>query len=122
KKLLADLDNAKFEVREKATRMLGERFEIYKDLIQLKRQDPSISLETQNRLDQILAGQADAQRVSQAVAALNLSEDAAYLVSLFEHVPAEAIPRFIGHLEKVTGQKLGSDPATWKAWVKNGRK
>jgi hypothetical protein len=118
KKLLADLDSAKFVIREKASRLLNDRFEIYRDLMQEKLKDKSISLEVKTRLNKILAEHTDARWVSQVVAALNLTQDAGYLVSLLDHVTPEEAPRLLGHLEKTTGQKLGSDPVAWKAWAK----
>jgi hypothetical protein len=117
KQLLADLDDDQMVVREKATRLLNERFEVHKDLIQEKLRDKSIPLEVQKRLQQILDGQSESARANQAVAALNLTQDSAYVVSLLDQVPADQVPRLIQHLEKLTGQKHGTDVAGWKEWA-----
>jgi len=122
KKLLADLDDDKMVVREKASRLLNERFEVHKDLIQEKLRDKSISLEAQKRLQEIVDHQGDSARANQVVTALNLTQDPGYLVTLLDHVSAEQAPRLISQLEKLTGQKHGSDPAAWKEWARKNLK
>ena len=47
--LLEDLDSDKREVRERATRLLDNLFDLYKDLIQQKLQDKSCSAEVRSR-------------------------------------------------------------------------
>jgi hypothetical protein len=122
KRLLADLDDDKIVVREKASRLLKERFEVHKDLIQEKLRDKASPLEVQKRLQQILDGQADSARANQIVTALNLTQDAAYVVSLLDHAAPDQISPIIHHLEQITGEKHGSDPAAWKEWARKGRK
>jgi hypothetical protein len=122
KQLLAELDSEKFAVRERASRLLSKGFEVYKDLIRERLQDPATSLETRNRLQKVVSAHADAERVGQVVAAFDLTRDARYLVSLLDHVDAAESPRLIRHLEQVTGQKLGPDPAAWKEWAKKALK
>jgi hypothetical protein len=116
-KLLADLESEKFAVREKATGLLDGRFEIYKELIGARLKDSSAALETRIRLDKILARHSDAERVNKTIEMLDLSRDALYLVSLLDHATPQESVRLIAHLEKITGQKLGSDPATWRQWA-----
>jgi len=122
KNLLADLENEKFAVREKASLLLDARFEIYKERIHERLKDPSGSLEVQRRLTKIVARHADAERVSQTIELLELPTDAAYLVSLLEQVTPQEAVGVIGHLEKLTGEKHGSDPAKWKEWAAKKRK
>lgn len=122
RKLLANLDSETFAVREQATRTLHERFEVYKDLIQERLADKGMSLEVRTRLEKIVADHTDSVRVSQTVAALDLTRDARYLVSLLDHVRSEETPVLIRHLENTTGKKLGPDPAAWKAWANKERK
>src|SRR5438128_104888 len=43
KKLLADLDSEKFQTRAKASKLLSERFEVFKDLIEEKLKDSAAS-------------------------------------------------------------------------------
>jgi hypothetical protein len=121
-KLLTDLDHDSFAVREKASEVLNVRFELYQDMIQEKLREKPISPKVRTRLQRILAQHTEAQRVYQAVAALNLLQDAGYVVSLLHHVTAKETPRLIGHLEKITGQRLGAEPAAWKEWAKKNLK
>jgi hypothetical protein len=117
KSLLADLENARFAVREKASLLLDDRFEIYKEQIRERLKDPSGSLEVGRRLTKILDRHADAERVSQTIDLLDLPTDAAYLVSLLERASPQEAAGIIGHLEKITGHKLGNDPARWREWA-----
>jgi hypothetical protein len=117
KQLLADLDSGKFRERERASRLLNDRYEVYKDVIQQRLESKDLTLEARTRLQQIAAKHPDSERVGQTVAALELMKDARYLVSLLEHARAEEVPGVIRHLEKTTGQKLGADPAAWREWA-----
>lgn len=117
KKLVADLDNEQFAVREKATVVLNDRFEMYKDLIEAKLKDRELSIETERRLQKIMAGHADAQKVGQVIAALDLLNDPAFLVDLLEDTAASERPAVAARLEQVTGQRHGSDVAAWKRWL-----
>jgi hypothetical protein len=122
KKLLADLDHEKFQMRDKASRMLNERFEVYKDLIQEKLKASTLSPEASSRLHKILAAHPESDKVSQTIAALDLQRDPAYLVSLLAEVGAGDRRRLISHLEAVTGQRLGDDPAAWQRWLADRQK
>jgi hypothetical protein len=122
KKLLADLDSEQFDDRKKATQLLNDRFEMYQDLIRERLEDKSISLEVRTRLKNLVAEHADAQRASQTVALLELTKDPAYLVSLLDQAAAPEAAKVIGVLEKITGQKLGADPAAWKEWASKNLK
>ncbi len=117
KKLLGDLEEDAFAVRQKAAQQLSDRYVIYQDLIQEKLKE-KLTLEVKKRLEKIVAEHADAGRVTQALTALGLLQDPAYLISLLELVSAEEVGTLTTQLEKVTGEKLGSDIATWKAWAK----
>lgn len=117
RRLLADLDSDTFEVRERAARSLNERYEIYKDLIQDRLKDRSLSLEVQKRLRDIAARHADSAWVGQTIAALDLLQDPGYLVSLLDEASAKESPGLIRQLEKTTGKKLGPEPAAWKEWL-----
>jgi hypothetical protein len=118
RKLLVELDSQKFAVRNNASQLLNDRFELYKDLIQEKLQEKSLPLEVRTRLQNIQSRHADSEKVGQAVAALELLKDGRYLVSLFDHAAGEETPLLIRHLEKTTGQRLGTDPAAWKEWAR----
>jgi hypothetical protein len=117
KQLLADLDHDRMVVRERASRLLADRYEVHKDLIQEKLRDASVSLEVKKRLQQLFDSQPDSARANQVVTALNLTQDSSYVVSLLDQVPADQAPKLINHLEKLTGQKLGTNVAAWKEWA-----
>ncbi len=122
RKLLIQLDGRKFDDREDATKRLSEQFENFKDLIQAQLSEKTTSLEVRSRLQRILAEHSDSVPVNQTVAALDLTRDANYLVSLLDHVSPKEAPRLMDYLERTTGQKLGTDPTAWKEWVrKNGK-
>jgi hypothetical protein len=120
-RLIDELDAKDFATREKAGQRLSEKFALYEDLIRQKLQGKP-SLELQRRLDKIIAEHADAPRVGQTVAALDLLQDTRYLVMLLDGAPADDATRLAGQLGKVTGQKLGTDPTAWKEWVKKNGK
>jgi hypothetical protein len=117
KKLMRDLDSEKFQTRDKASKLLNERFEVYKDLIQEKLKDSTLSQETASRLAKIMAAHPDAQKVSQTIAALDLLRDPAYLVGILEEAAPEQRAKVAAQLEAVTGQRLGSEVAAWKRWL-----
>lgn len=120
KKLLADLDSEKFAIRDKASKALNERFEIYKDLIQDKLKDSSISQEAAARLQKIMVGHPDALKLSQTIAALDLLRDPGYLIELLDDADLAERVKVIAQLVSVTGQRLGDDAAAWgKWWEKN---
>lgn len=121
-KLITDLDSDKFAVREKATRQLNEQFAIYKDLIQTKVKDTTLSAESAARLSKILDAHPDSVRVDQVVAALDLPNDPTYLVELLDGTTGADRASVIARLEKATDQRLGDDIAGWKAWLKNAKK
>ncbi len=120
KKLMDALDSPSFSVRDKASRLLNERFEIYKDLIQERLKDAGTSQEAAARLGKILASHPEAEKVTQTIAALDLTRDPAYLITLLEEATADR-PKVAAHLQAVTGQRLGEDPAAWKRWLQEKR-
>jgi hypothetical protein len=121
KKLVADLESNEFPVRQKATQQLSDRYAIYQDLIQ-ERLKEKPSLEVAQRLEKLVAEHVDAGRISTALTALGLLQDAGYLISLLDPSSAEERATLVAQLEKTTGQKLGTDPAAWKDWAKKSLK
>jgi hypothetical protein len=122
KKLLADLDNDRFAVREKATVNLDERYQIYKDLIAAKLKEPGLTIETERRLQKIVAAHPDAQKTSQVIDALGLLSDSKFLVGLLEESPVAERPAIAARLEEVSGQRHGSDVAAWKEWLAGSKR
>jgi hypothetical protein len=117
KRLLADLDHDQFAIRDNASKLLSERYEIYKDLIAATLKDPSISVETERRLQKIRAAHADSQKVTQVIAALDLLNDAEFLIGLLDETAAPERGPIAARLEQVTGQRLGQDVAAWRKWL-----
>ena len=115
--LLEDLDSDTREVRDRATRLLGNLFDRYKDLIQQKLQDKSSSAEVRSRLKNIVANEADSKLVRQTIAAFDLVNDPQYVVSFLDDADPKEFIKIVRHLEKISGQKLGTDPAAWKEWA-----
>jgi hypothetical protein len=122
KKLLADLDNDQFTVREQASKALTDGFAVYRDLVLEQHKDPANSLEVKTRLEKIVNANADAARVSHLVALLELEKDAAYLTALLDGASSADAAAIAAHLEKLTGQKFGTDAKAWKAWLEKQKK
>ena len=117
KKLIGALDSEKFQTRDKASKLLNERFEIYKDLIEERLKDSGISQEAASRLNKIMAAHLDAQKISQTIAALDLLRDPAYLVGVLAEAEPADRAKVAAQLETVTGQRLGADPEAWQRWL-----
>lgn len=117
KKLIADLDSRKFATRDRATQLLGDRYELYKDLVQEALKGKALSLEARTRLQNLAARHEDSERVGQTVAALDLLRDGRYLAGLLDEATPEEAPFLVRQLRAATGQDLGSDPAAWRAWA-----
>jgi RNA polymerase sigma factor (sigma-70 family) len=117
RKLLANLDDANFTVRDKATSLLNDRFELYQDLIKAKLKDRGLTVEARRRLENIVSAHPNAQKIGQVIAALDLLNDPAFLVELLEDSAAAERPAVAARLERITGQRHGSDVGTWKRWL-----
>jgi hypothetical protein len=122
KKLVSDLDSEQFAVREAATKALTERFQLFQDLVREKQLDKTASLEMRTRLDKIMAANTDASRVNQTVELLDLTKDPGYLISLIDGPASPETAKVVEQLEKVSGQKLGSDAKAWKQWLEKSSK
>ena len=84
-KLLREMDDQNFDVRERATKALSEKFARYAPLIEQASGKPP-SEEVRMRLGKVLAGQRDQTEVNDVIAALNLLNDAEYLKQLLGKV------------------------------------
>jgi hypothetical protein len=122
KKLLADLDSDQFSVREQATKILADGFTTYRDLVLEKMKDEKNSLEVKTRLKRIVFLNPDAARITHLVELFELGEDPTYLVMLLEGVSGGDATAVAKQLEKVSGQKLGTDAKAWKAWLQTRKK
>jgi hypothetical protein len=120
--LILDLDNNSFDQRERASHLLERKYELYRDLINDKLQEATISSEAKARLERIAAAHPESQRINCALSALKLLDDPQYLVSLLDDTDPKEAQVLTQKLEKLTGQQLGSDPAAWKDWAKKNGK
>jgi hypothetical protein len=121
KRLLEDLDSDDYDVRDRATRSLSGRYDLYKDMIQAASQNQSNSPEVQVRLQNIIDQQPLSPGPMETAVGLDLVHDSKYIISLFDDSHSQTWPQIAGQLEKLTGQKLGTDPAAWKDWAKKNQ-
>jgi hypothetical protein len=118
-RLLSDLDDDSYEVREAASMALSKRFALFGDIIREKLSDKTNSAEVQSRLQRIVADQSDSELPARTAEALGLAGDPAYLVNLLDLAADRELPVVVSRLEQITGQRLGSDRAAWKTWVRS---
>jgi hypothetical protein len=122
KRLITDLNSDDYETRERATQSLAAGYDLYKDLVQAAIDEHSGSPEAQARLASVVHQQPLPRQPSETAAALDLVHDPGYIISLLGNVHSEVQPRLTEQLEKLTGQKLGSDTAAWRDWAKQNLK
>ena len=118
-RLLGDLDNDSYEVREDASTALLKRFALFGDMIRERLNDKTNSAEMQSRLQRIVADQSDSPLPAQTAESLGLASNPAYLVKLLDFATDRESRAVISRLEQTTGQKLGSDRAAWKTWARS---
>jgi hypothetical protein len=122
KQLISDLDNDNYDIRERATQSLSAEYELYHDAIQAAAQNQANSPDVQIRLQKIINQQLLQRKPIDTAKSLDLAHDAGYLVSLFDDAHSQTWPRIGEQLEKITGQKFGSDPTAWKEWMTKNQK
>jgi hypothetical protein len=121
-RLIGQLDDADHAKREEATQRLMEHGVRHGDWIEAARKAPNLSPEAATRLDRVLTNVRPRRRADALAAALGLAEDPACLVRLLGEAPETDRPHVAAALERITGQKLGLDPAAWEAWWKERQK
>ena len=114
-KLIRGMDDEDFHRREAATKALSEAFARYAALVKETLKKPP-SVEVKERLEGVLGAHADQQEVEEFVSSMGLLSDVGYLVQLTAKAAGADRVAAGRRLEKLTGQKLGSDPAAWKRW------
>jgi hypothetical protein len=119
--LIADLTSKKFDVSEPARKTLIANYEQFQSVIQERLQTDSLRIETRNRLQRVVDFQEFTRDARALVATFELLDDPAYLVSLLDDADPREFLKLVRRLEKMTGQKLGTKPAAWKAWVKENK-
>lgn len=115
KKLLGEMDDKDFNIRQAATKALSEKAFRYWPLIE-KASKESPSAEVRDRLVKVITANAAQREMEQVISSLGLLKDTGYLILLLEKVGAPDRPAVAAHLRSRTRQKLGDDPAGWKRW------
>ncbi len=121
-RLIKQLDDDDYMVREKARKSLFEGYFRYREMIHKTIATPTVSLETSRRLTAIRDRFTDVGRAHELAQLLDLATDVTYLISLMETASTEEIPALIRHLETTTGQNHGRDVSAWKTWNQTQRK
>ena len=116
-----------FEVREQASRMINQKYDLYLSLISQKLKEPSVTPEVKIRLNRIVKQNARANQISDVIRGFELLDSAEYLIQLAEESVASKtdpdLPVFVAsRLKELTGQDFGNDLAGWKKWVNANRK
>jgi hypothetical protein len=117
--LLNEVASADRKTRERAQNLIAANYEQFETAIEERLQSKVLSIGARSPLVKIVESQNKSRTPRQTVVAFGLLEDPQYLVSLLEDADPRAFVEIIHRLEKLTGQKLGTDPEKWKAWAKN---
>lgn len=120
-KLVSQLDDEDFSVREAASARITSEFRRFGPLARqlADDEDAPLSPETQARLGRLVDEFSDDEEAHQFANAGKLNSDVDYLVTLLEELPETARPILVERLAQLTDQKLGTDPAAWRAWYKS---
>jgi hypothetical protein len=111
------LDDADHAKREEATQFLIRKGGRHRALVEEALTRPGVSPEATARLTRVLAEGVPRRRADELAEALKLVEDAGFLVRLLAEAKEEERPHVAAALEKVTGQKFGTDAAAWGKWL-----
>jgi hypothetical protein len=120
-KLIADLTSENREACERAKNTLIANYEQFQSVVKAQLQMDSLPTEKRRQLERLVDLQQITSEARGIVATFDLLNDPAYLVSLLDDADPRDFVRIVRRLEKVSGQKLGTNPAAWKAWVKENR-
>lgn len=114
-RLLKDLDDPDYHVRERATKDLIKRCGEFEAQVRAAQDDPALSAEVQNRLRRVV--REAASRADPRLARwLRLTGDVPYLIGLLGTAGAKDRLAVAAQLGRLTGQSLGDDPAAWRRW------
>jgi hypothetical protein len=114
--LIAQLDDPAYARREQATQRLAAGFARYRRHIEKAAADESRSAEAQARLRKILADAKPRTDLHAVVTAYGLLEDPQYLVELLAATKGPDDHKVLAaQLEKLTGQRFGTDLRKWQA-------
>jgi hypothetical protein len=116
-RLFLDLDNDKRAIREAARRLLAYSYDVNQAKIAEKLNDKTSSAEVRQQLGQIVERAAERCLVRDTIDGLDLLHDQSYVASLLDDVVPDEAGKITERMESLTGQKLGANPAAWKAWA-----
>jgi hypothetical protein len=119
--LLNEVASADRKTRERAQNLIAANYEQFQALIEERLQSKVLSIGARSPLVKIVESQNQTKTPRQTVVAFGLLEDPQYLTSLLEDADPRAFVEIVHRLEKLTGQKLGTDPEKWKAWAKENK-
>ncbi|MCD6304404.1 MAG: hypothetical protein J7M21_05515 [Planctomycetes bacterium] len=117
RRLIADLDSGSYAQRQAATRKLAADYPRYYRFIDRALASPTCSTEARARLRLIVEQNGPRARARRLIAALGLADDPAYLVGLLDKTGGQDRRLIAARLEKLTGRKLGEDPAAWRRYL-----
>lgn len=117
-KLLEQTDSSSFTVRAKATHELESNLSTYLKLIRRAYRDEELSAEVKTRLKHVLEEyEQETADLDRLIIEMKLTGDMAYLISLLGRVQPDQQDMIVAHLEKETGEALGSDQDAWQDWL-----
>ena len=119
KRLIRQLDSDEFNTREAATKELTDQYGRYRTLISAAIADATTSVEAADRLQKIQELHPEDKKARQLITGMGLLDDPVFLAGVLSNAGPEQRPAVVRRLEKVTGQKLGDNPARWKKWAEN---
>jgi hypothetical protein len=116
--LIAQLQNDSFAKRDEATKKLFAETARHEPVIEEMLKDKDLDPETKMRLEKVIKShRAKNLEVEQLIVSLKLTDDAKYLVGLLPDTTEQDRPNVVAALERLTGQKLGTDVSAWKKWL-----
>jgi hypothetical protein len=111
---LNDADHAK---REEATKRLIERGARHASRLDAARKAADLPPESATRLDRVITEIQRQRRIDALAESLGLADDTPYLIRLLQEAPEPERPSIEKALERLTGQRLGANPAAWQTWL-----
>jgi len=119
--LIRQLNDDVPERRERAAEALSANFARYRDTIDKATKDASNPPEAASRLKKIVDENAGQDGIEEFLDSRKLTEDAGYLIELLQEVGPGDRDAIVKALQRMTGQKLASDPPAWQKWWEQNR-
>jgi hypothetical protein len=122
RQLVVDLASSDDKTVARASKVLANRYELYKSAIDDKLKDADIPDGVKSKLQAVVDQQMDLRPAKNTLTALDLMRDPVYVVSLFDDLDSRELSIVAEQLGKLTGKDLGTDRDAWKAWAKAAEK